>query len=95
MSSRRVAATGYYGDMTRTFLPVAPVDAQRALWRRCRRQIAALKAHSRRRHGRTVHNKVVEIFTARGSKPNARRRLGRIFFTHGSRPRLDVHELPK
>ena len=93
----RVTATGYHGDMTRTFLRGRATDAQRALVAAVRAaQLAALKAVRAGVNGRTVHNQCVEVFTARGFEtkhtPN-----GSVGFFHGTGHGLGlaVHEPPR
>ena len=93
----RVTATGYHGDMTRTFLRGHATDAQRALVAAVRAaQLAALKCIRSGANGRIVHGKCVEIFTARGfaTKHSAR---GSVGFFHGTGHGLGlaVHELPR
>jgi Xaa-Pro aminopeptidase len=62
----RVSATGYHGDMTRTFLRGTASDAQRALVAAVRAaQLAALKTIRAGVTGRAVHEAVVNTFTAR------------------------------
>ena len=63
----RVTATGYHGDMTRTFLRGRANDAQRALVSAVRTaQLAALKKIRANVSGRTVHEAVVTTFTSLG-----------------------------
>ena len=93
----RVTATGYYGDMTRTFLRGRASDAQRAL-------VAAVRAAQRGAirmiragvNGRAVHQQCVDTFTARGfeTKHSA---LGSVGFFHGTGHGLGlaVHEPPR
>ena len=93
----RVTATGYHGDMTRTFLRGHATDAQRALVAAVRAaQLAALKCIRSGANGRNVHSKCVEVFTARGflTKHSAR---GSVGFFHGTGHGLGlaVHELPR
>ncbi len=93
----RVSRTGFHGDMTRTFLRGRASDAQRALVNAVRAaQLAALKTVRAGVYGRSVHEKVVEVFTARGFKtthsPN-----GSAGFFHGTGHGLGlaVHEPPR
>ena len=93
----RVTATGYHGDMTRTFLRGRASDAQRALVAAVRAaQSAATKMIRTGVNGRHVHNKCVEIFTARGfeTKHTAK---GSVGFFHGTGHGLGlaVHEPPR
>jgi Xaa-Pro aminopeptidase len=93
----RVAATGYHGDMTRTFLRGHASDAQRGLVNTVRAaQLAALKIIRAGVNGRTVHNKVVEIFTQRGFETKRTAR-GSVGFFHGTGHGLglDIHEPPR
>lgn len=93
----RVAATGFHGDMTRTFLKGRASDAQRALVDTVRTaQLAALKTVRAGVNGREVHAKVVEVFTARGYETKATPK-GSVGFFHGTGHGLglDVHEPPR
>ncbi|MEY2878698.1 MAG: hypothetical protein RLZZ15_1078 [Verrucomicrobiota bacterium] len=93
----RVTKTGYFGDMTRTFLRGRASEAQRALVAAVRAaQLAALGAIRGGVNGRDVHAKCVEVFTARGfeTKTTARGSTG---FFHGTGHGLGlaVHEPPR
>lgn len=93
----RVTATGYHGDMTRTFLRGRATDAQRSLVAAVRAaQLAALKCIRSGANGRNVHSKCVEVFTGRGfaTKHSA---TGSVGFFHGTGHGLGlaVHELPR
>jgi Xaa-Pro aminopeptidase len=93
----RVTATGYYGDMTRTFLRGKASDAQRALVAAVRTaQQAAIKTIRTGVNGRDVHAKVVEIFTQRGFETK-RTEKGSVGFFHGTGHGLglDIHEPPR
>jgi Xaa-Pro aminopeptidase len=93
----RVTATGFHGDMTRTFLRGRASDAQRALVSAVRAgQQAALKTIRAGINGRDVHNKVVEIFTARGFETKQTSE-GSVGFFHGTGHGLGlaVHEPPR
>ena len=93
----RVTRTGFHGDMTRTFLRGRASDAQRALVAAVRAgQLAALKAIRAGANGRNVHNKVVELFNARGFETK-RSPEGSFGFFHGTGHGLGlaVHELPR
>ena len=93
----RVTRTGYYGDMTRTFLRGRASDRQRALVATVRAgQLAALKAIRAGVNGRDVHQKVVDLFTARGFETK-RSPEGSVGFFHGTGHGLGlaVHELPR
>jgi len=92
----RVSATGYHGDMTRTFLRGTASDAQRALVAAVRvAQLAALKTIRAGVTGRAVHEAVVATFTARNyeTKHTAKGSSG---FFHGTGHGLGlaVHEAP-
>ncbi len=93
----RLSASGYFGDMTRTFLRGRASDAQRALVAAVRAaQLTALKTIRAGVNGREVHGKVVEVFTARGyeTKHTA---SGSVGFFHGTGHGLGlaVHEPPR
>ena len=93
----RVTKTGYYGDMTRTFLRGRASDAQRALVDAVRTaQLAALKAVRAGVNGRDVHNRCVEVFTARGFETKSTPK-GSVGFFHGTGHGLGlaIHELPR
>lgn len=93
----RVTATGYHGDMTRTFLRGRASDAQRALVAAVRAaQLAALKAVRAGANGRHVHGKCVEVFAARGFETK-RTDHGAVGFFHGTGHGLGlaVHEPPR
>ncbi|MBC7366316.1 MAG: aminopeptidase P family protein [Undibacterium sp.] len=92
----RVSATGYHGDMTRTFLRGTASDAQRALVNAVRAaQLAALKTIRAGVTGRAVHEAVVAIFTALGYKTKHTPK-GSTGFFHGTGHGLGlaVHEAP-
>lgn len=93
----RVQASGYHGDMTRTFLRGRASDAQSALVSAVRSaQMGALKVITAGVNGRDVHRGVVAAFerlgyaTERGSS-------GSTGFFHGTGHGLGlaVHELPR
>jgi Xaa-Pro aminopeptidase len=93
----RVTATGYHGDMTRTFLRGRASEAQRALVAAVRAaQLAALKAVRAGANGRHVHGKCVEVFAARGFETK-RTEQGAVGFFHGTGHGLGlaVHEPPR
>ncbi len=93
----RVTATGYHGDMTRTFLRGRASEAQHALVAAVRAaQVAALKAVKAGVNGRDVHRRCVEVFTARGYETKTTSR-GSVGFFHGTGHGLGlaVHELPR
>jgi Xaa-Pro aminopeptidase len=93
----RVTATGYFGDMTRTFLRGRASEPQRALVAAVRAgQLAALRTIRAGVNSQAVHGKVVDVFTARGYKSRATRR-GSVGFFHGTGHGLGlaVHEVPR
>lgn len=93
----RVMDTGYYGDMTRTFLRGRASDAQRRLVATVRAaQLAALKAIRTGVDGKAVHQKVSDTFVAAGYRTRATR-SGSVGFFHGTGHGLGlaVHEMPR
>ena len=93
----RVSATGYHGDMTRTFLRGRASEAQQALVAAVRAaQLAALRTIRAGVNGREVHGKVVEVFAARGFETKRTSR-GSVGFFHGTGHGLGlaVHEPPR
>ena len=93
----RVTATGYHGDMTRTFLRGHATDAQRALVAAVRAaQLAALKTIRAGANGRLVHGQCVAVFTARGYATTSTPQ-GSVGFFHGTGHGLGlaVHEPPR
>ncbi len=93
----RVTASGYFGDMTRTFLRGRASDAQRALVAAVRAaQLAALRTIRAGVNGREVHRRVNEVFTARGFETKRTAR-GSVGFFHGTGHGLglDIHEAPR
>lgn len=93
----RVTGTGYYGDMTRTFLRGRASEAQRALVSAVRTaQKAALKSIRAGVNGREVHGEVLKVFAQRGyeTKHTAK---GSVGFFHGTGHGLGlaIHELPR
>lgn len=93
----RVAATGFHGDMTRTFLRGRASDAQRAI-------VAAVRAAQRRAlgairagvNGKDVHALVAQTFVARGFETR-RTPSGYVGFFHGTGHGLglEIHEPPR
>jgi len=93
----RVTRTGFFGDMTRTFVRGRASDAQRAI-------VAAVRAAQRKAmgairagaDGREVHRRVSETFAARGfeTKHTARGSVG-FFHGTGHGVGLDIHEAPR
>jgi Xaa-Pro aminopeptidase len=93
----RVTATGYFGDMTRTFLRGRASDAQRALVAAVRSaQQKAIRAVRAGVTGRTVHAEVLAVFAARGFETKHTRR-GSVGFFHGTGHGLGlaIHEPPR
>jgi Xaa-Pro aminopeptidase len=93
----RVTATGYHGDMTRTFLRGRANEAQRALVAAVRAaQLAALKEIRAGVNGRMVHQKCVDVFSSRGFETK-HTDAGSVGFFHGTGHGLGlaVHELPR
>ena len=92
----RVVATGYHGDMTRTFLKGTPSDAQRKLVAAVRSAHAeAIQAVRAGIDGRSVHDGVVAHFTRLGYQ-TSRGPNGAQGFFHGTGHGLglEVHESP-
>jgi Xaa-Pro aminopeptidase len=93
----RVTATGYHGDMTRTFLRGRASDAQRRLVATVRAgQQLALAAVRAGANGRDVHHRVADYFTREGYVTRQTPR-GSVGFFHGTGHGLGlaVHELPR
>ncbi len=93
----RVTQTGYFGDMTRTYVRGRATDAQRRLVDTVRSaQLAALKTIRAGVDGAFVHRQVVETFTAAGfeTKHTA---AGSVGFFHGTGHGLglEIHEPPR
>jgi Xaa-Pro aminopeptidase len=93
----RVSATGFNGDMTRTFLRGRANDAQRAIVAAVRAaQRAALSMIRAGVNGMAVHRRVSETFLARGFETRRTAR-GSVGFFHGTGHGLglEVHEPPR
>jgi Xaa-Pro aminopeptidase len=93
----RVSKTGYFGDMTRTFLRGRANDAQRKLVATvAEAQHAALRVLSAGVEARIVHDEVVRTFSAAGFETR-RTKSGSVGFFHGTGHGLGlaVHELPR
>ena len=93
----RVQATGYHGDMTRTFLKGRATDAQRKLVATVREaQKAALKKIRSGVNGRAVHQQCLDVFKKRGYETKSTPE-GSIGFFHGTGHGLglDIHEAPR
>jgi Xaa-Pro aminopeptidase len=93
----RVTATGFFGDMTRTFLRGRASDAQKGI-------VAAVRAGQKKAlatiragvDGREVHRKVMETLTSRGFETKHTSR-GWAGFFHGTGHGLglEIHEAPR
>jgi Xaa-Pro aminopeptidase len=93
----RVAASGYHGDMTRTFLRGRASDAQRDIVAAVRSaQLKALSVIRAGVKGTEVHRQVCEAFRARGFETRQTPR-GSVGFFHGTGHGLglEVHEPPR
>ena len=93
----RVSATGYHGDMTRTFLKGRASDAQRALVAAVREaQLAALAKIRARANGRAAHDAVCAVFARCGYK-TTHTDQGSTGFFHGTGHGLGlaIHESPR
>jgi Xaa-Pro aminopeptidase len=93
----RVSATGFHGDMTRTFLRGRASDAQRAIVGAVRAaQLAALRTIRAGVWGSEVHRKVTEALVSRGFETRKTPR-GSVGFFHGTGHGLglEVHEPPR
>lgn len=93
----RDARTGYFGDLTRTVVKGRADEAQRRLWRVCLRgQRMALREIRAGVHGRAVHERVKDFFTASGYPTEIRNGRWQGFF-HGTGHGLglEIHEAPR
>lgn len=93
----RVLATGYFGDMTRTYLKGRASEAQRRLVATVKAAHgAAIKAVHGGVDGRDVHGKVVAVFAEAGYETKHGRN-GSTGFFHGTGHGLGlaVHEAPR
>jgi Xaa-Pro aminopeptidase len=93
----RVQATGYHGDLTRTFLKGKASSAQRALVHAVRAaQTAAMNTVKAGVKGDTVHAAAVQVFEDAGFVTE-RRKQGFVGFIHstGHGLGLEVHEAPR
>jgi Xaa-Pro aminopeptidase len=93
----RMSATGYFGDMTRTFLRGRASDRQRELVAAVRAaQTAALKKIRAGVDGRLVHLAATEVFESRGFKTEVGK-AGSTGFFHGTGHGvgLAIHEPPR
>jgi Xaa-Pro aminopeptidase len=93
----RVAATGFHGDMTRTYLKGRASEAQRALYATVfEAQQAALGQHRAGRGGKKIYDEVCALFRARGYETKVVDGTPVGFFHglgHGLG--LEVHEPPR
>ena len=93
----RITATGFHGDMTRTYLRGRASDAQSKLVDAVRAaQKAAIDAIRARVNGRIVHQQCLDVFAARGYETR-RTPKGSVGFFHGTGHGLglDIHEAPR
>ncbi|MDE3085015.1 MAG: M24 family metallopeptidase, partial [Verrucomicrobiota bacterium] len=93
----RVSATGYHGDMTRTFLKGRASDGQRALVAAVRAaQKLALQHIRAGASGCAVHKQVADYFETYGYKTEHGKK-GSVGFFHGTGHGLglEVHEPPR
>jgi len=93
----RDAASGYFGDMTRTVVRGRANDAQRRLWETVREgQALALKRMKPGVDGLKLHNAVKQLFTDRGY-PTEVRKGRQVGFFHGTGHGLglEIHEYPR
>jgi Xaa-Pro aminopeptidase len=93
----RVSATGFHGDMTRTFLKGRASEKQHHLVAAVRTaQLAALDAVRAGVNGRHVHQQCLNVFERHGFETK-RTPKGSVGFFHGTGHGLglDVHEVPR
>ncbi|MDQ2868226.1 MAG: Xaa-Pro peptidase family protein [Verrucomicrobiota bacterium] len=93
----RHAKTGYWGDMTRTVVRGRASEAQRKLWQTVKDgQALALQRIKAGVDGRSIHQAIQQLFTARGYPTEVRdgRRVG-FFHGTGHGLGLDIHEYPR
>ena len=93
----RDAKTGYYGDLTRTFLKGRATEAQRKLWNTVKDgQELALRRIKAGVDGMTIHKAIQDLFVDRGYKTGVSkgRRVG-FFHGTGHGLGLDIHEYPR
>lgn len=93
----RVVKTGYFGDMTRTYLKGRATEAQRKLYATVHEaQRAALKAVRTGVNGSDIHQQVIDVFDAAGYETKHGKR-GSVGFFHGTGHGLGVaiHEAPR
>lgn len=93
----RIAATGYFGDMTRTFLKGRPSDAQAKLVATVRAgQQLARRSIRAGVNGRRIHEAVTKLFNDAGY-PTRREAGGWVGYIHGTGHGLglEIHEPPR
>ena len=93
----RDAASGYYGDMTRTVVRGRASEEHRRLWETVREgQALALKKMKPGADGLQVHTEVKQLFTERGF-PTEVRDGKQVGFFHGTGHGLglEIHEFPR
>lgn len=93
----RDAASGYYGDLTRTVVRGRASEAQRTLWETVREgQALALKKMKPGADGLKIHNEVKKFFADRGYPTEVRdgRQVG-FFHGTGHGLGLEIHEFPR
>ena len=93
----RSAASGYYGDMTRTVVRGRASDEQRRLWETVNEgQALALKKMKPGVDGLKLHKEVKQFFTDRGYPTEVRdgRQIG-FFHGTGHGLGLEIHEFPR
>ncbi|MFL6540951.1 MAG: M24 family metallopeptidase [Chthoniobacterales bacterium] len=93
----RDAASGYYGDMTRTVVRGRASEEQRRLWETVRKgQELALKKMKPGVDGLELHNEVKRFFTQQGF-PTELRDGRQVGFFHGTGHGLglEIHEFPR
>lgn len=89
--------SGYYGDMSRTFLKGTPSDAQAKLVKTVKEaQKLAVKNLRANVRGSEIHGKVVDYFNAKGYKTERKNdRWVGFFHGTGHGVGLDLHEAPR
>ncbi len=93
----RITATGYFGDMTRTFLKGTPTDAQAKLVATVQAgQKLGLQSVRARAHGRRIHEAINNRFREAGYETR-KEAGGWIGFIHGTGHGvgLEIHEPPR
>jgi Xaa-Pro aminopeptidase len=93
----RDAKTGYFGDLTRTFIKGRASEAQRKLWNTVKDgQELALRRIKAGVDGMTIHKAIQDLFAERGYKTGVEkgRRVG-FFHGTGHGLGLEIHEYPR